>query len=89
METTIGFRGLGLVLRQFGVSQKQGYLFGGGPYNRDYSIYWGLFWGLPVLGNYQFLLVQKVEGRAYWYFRWSEYKNELFLGAYTLNPKLV
>ena len=27
----------------------------GGPYNKDYIVYWGLYWGLLVLGNYQIL----------------------------------
>ena len=36
---------------QMGVSQNYGYLFGG-PIIRI-IVYWGLYWGPPILGSYQ------------------------------------
>ena len=30
----------------------------GGPHNKDYSILGGVFWGPPILGNYQLLEIE-------------------------------
>ena len=71
METTIVYWGIGVIFRvgglgfrarvlrcccdcHMGSSQNYGYHFGGPPLIRI-LVYWGLYWGPPVLGNYHMI----------------------------------